>query len=172
MKLILVAVACMLPILGAAAVPQAQTPATSPQTQTKAQAAPPTQTKAQTQTKAAAPAAAPKAILGANLVNPVKPTKASLAAGKLHYGWDCAMCHGDTGKGNGSLAASEKLSAKDFTNPAALQGLTDGQIFTVIRTGIGKKMPAESKARASDKVVWDLVNYLRSLSNPGATPAS
>ena len=174
MKLILVAVACMLPILGAAAVPQAQTPATPPQTQTKPQAAPPTQLKPQTNAAASAAtqAAAPTPRAGANLVNPVKPTKESLATGKLHYGWDCAMCHGDTGKGDGSLAESEKLSSKDFTDPATLQGLTDGQIFTVIRTGIGKKMPPEEKARANDKVVWDLVNYLRSLSKPGATPTN
>lgn len=166
MKLILVAVACMLPILGAAAVPQAQTSATPPQTQTKPQAAPPAQAKPQT--KAAAPATTQAAapIPGANLVNPVKPTKESLATGKLHYSWDCAMCHGDNGKGHGSLAQSEKLSAADFTNPATLQGLADGQIFTVIRTGMGKKMPPEEKARANDKVVWDLVNYLRSLSTP------
>lgn len=174
MKLILVAVACMLPILGAAAVPQAQTSATPPQTQTKPQAAPPAQTKPQPKAAAPAPAATQAAapIPGANLVNPVKPTKESLATGKEHYAWDCAMCHGDTGQGNGSLAKSEKLSSSDFTNPATLQGLADGQIFTVIRQGMGKKMPPEGKARANDKVVWDLVNYLRSLSKPGATPAS
>lgn len=157
MKLILVAFACMLPLFGATAVQQAQSSAT-PQTQTA------------TEAKAAAPAAAP-AVAGANLVNPVKPTKALLDEAKQHYGWDCAMCHGDSGKGNGSLATSEKLTMPDFTNPATLKGLTDGQLFTLIRKGEGK-MPSEDKARANDAMVWNLVNYLRTMSQAPATPAS
>jgi len=172
MKLILVAVACMLPILGAAAVPQTQNPAT-PQTQTKPQAAPQPAAKPQTapQTKAATPAAASAPIPGANLVNPVKPTADSQKMAKERYGWDCAMCHGDTGKGDGSLAASEKLKMKDLTNPSALAGLKDGQLYTIIRKGRGK-MPPEEKARANDAAVWNLVIYVRSLSKPGATSAN
>lgn len=161
MKLILVAFACMLPLLGATAVQQTQSGAT-----------PPTQTPAQT--KAAPPAAATPAETGANLVNPVKPTPASLAEAKEHYGWDCAMCHGDNGNGKGSLAVSEKLAIQDFRNPATLQGLTDGQIFMIIRKG-APKMPPESKARADDTTVWNLVNYLRSMSKApesAASPAS
>lgn len=154
MKLVLVAFACMLPLLGAVSVQQAQSGA-KPQ----AQAAPQTQ---------AAPVA--PADEGANLVNPVKATPASLATAKEHYGWDCAMCHGDTGKGNGGLAASEKLSVGDLTNPATLQGLSDGQLFMIIRKG-SKDMPPEDKARANDTTVWDIVNYLRSMSKPATSPA-
>jgi mono/diheme cytochrome c family protein len=149
MKLILVGVACMLPLLCAAAVEQAQS-SPKPQAQTQTQAAP----------------AAPAVIPGANLVNPVKPTAASLAEAKQHYSWDCAMCHGDTGKGNGSLAASEHMTVPDFTNPATLASLKDGQIYTIIRKG-SVKMPPEDKARANDATVWNLVNYLRSMSEPG-----
>jgi len=148
MKLILVGVACMLPLLCAAAVEQAQS-GTKPQTPPQAQAAP----------------AAPTVIAGANLVNPEKPTAALLAEAKQHYGWDCAMCHGDTGKGDGSLAVSEHLTVPDFTNSATLAGLKDGQIYTIIRKGTGK-MPPEEKARANDATVWNLVNYLRSMSKP------
>ena len=153
MKLILVGVACMLPLLCAAALEQAQS-GTKPQTQTQAQAAP----------------AAPAVIAGANLVNPQKPTPALLAEAKQHYSWDCAMCHGDTGKGDGSLAVSEHLTMPDFTNPAALAGLKDGQIYTIIRKG-SAKMPPEDKARANDATVWNMVNYLRSLSGPVNTAA-
>lgn len=153
MKLVLVAVACMLPLLGATTARQAQSGST-PQTQTPS-----------TQAAPAAPSAE-----GANLVNPVKPTAASLAAAKEHYSWDCAMCHGDTGKGNGSLATSEKMSVGDLTNPATLQGLSDGQIFMIIRKG-SKEMPPEDKARANDATVWSLVNYLRTLSKPLTNPA-
>jgi mono/diheme cytochrome c family protein len=140
----------MLPLLCAAAVEQAQSGA-KPQT-------------------AAAPAVAP-VLAGANLVNPQKPTPAALAEAKQHYSWDCAMCHGDTGKGDGSLAVSEHLTMPDFTNPAALASLKDGQIFTLIRNGQGQ-MPPEEKARANDATVWNLVNYLRSLSKPETRSAN
>ncbi len=149
MKLILVGVACMLPLLCAAALEQAQS-GTKPQTKAQTQAAP----------------AAPAVIAGANLVNPQKPTAALLAEAKQHYSWDCAMCHGDTGKGDGSLAVSEHLKMPDFTNPATLAGLKDGQIFTIIRKG-SATMPPEAKARADDATVWNMVNYLRSMSVPG-----
>ena len=158
MKLILVAFACMLPLLGATAVQQAQSGSTP-------------STKAPSQTKAAPPAPAAPADTGANLVNPVKPTAASLAEAKEHYSWDCAMCHGDNGNGKGSLAVSEKLTMPDFTNPAALQGMTDGQLFMIIRKG-GPKMPPEEKARANDTTVWNLVNYLRTLSKAPGMPAT
>lgn len=151
MKLILVGVACMLPLLCAAAVQQ---------TQSSAKPAP------QPVPQAAAPA-----VTGANLVNPVKPTAATLAEAKQHYSWDCAMCHGDTGKGDGSLATSDHLAMPDFTNPATLAGLKDGQIFTIIRKG-SPKMPPEDKARANDATVWSLVNYLRSMSKAPESPAS
>ncbi|HVP54328.1 MAG TPA: hypothetical protein VMU45_04970, partial [Candidatus Eisenbacteria bacterium] len=39
----------------------------------------------------------------AKMVNPVKPTPESLAQGKKYYGYDCAMCHGDTGNGKGDV---------------------------------------------------------------------
>ena len=160
MKLFLVAVACMLPLIGAAAVPQTQNNAT-----------PQTQTKPQSQTTTPAPAAPAPANNGASLVNPVKPTEASQKMAKERYGWDCAMCHGDTGKGNGSLAVSEKLSMQDLSNPSTLQGMSDGQIFTIIRKGAAQ-MPPEDKARANDNAVWNLVIYLRSLSKGEETPAS
>lgn len=159
MKLILVAVACMLPLVGAAAVQSTQNNAT-PQKQAAPSAA---------QKAPAAPAT--PADTGANLVNPQKPTAANLAEAKLHYSWDCAMCHGDNGNGKGSLAVDEKLTMPDFTNPAALKGLADGQIFMIIRKG-SKDMPSEEKARADDATVWNMVNYLRSMSQTTAAPAS
>lgn len=148
MKLVLIVVACMLPVAGVAAVQQTHS--------------------AKPATQAAVPSQTASVVAGANLVNPVKPTKESLATGKEHYGWDCAMCHGADGAGNGSLAKSEKMTVPNFTTPNAFKGMTDGQIFTIIRKG-SAKMPPETKARANDKTVWDLVNYLRSLSK---TPAS
>jgi mono/diheme cytochrome c family protein len=102
----------------------------------------------------------------AKVPNPVKPTAASLAAGKKQYGYDCAMCHGKDGDGKGDLAADMKLNLLDYTDPAALKGMTDGELFYIIKNGKGD-MPSEGD-RAKPEEVWNLVNYVRSLSKNSA----
>ncbi|HLV95298.1 MAG TPA: cytochrome c [Candidatus Acidoferrales bacterium] len=94
--------------------------------------------------------------------NPVKATAASLAAGKRMYGYDCAMCHGAKGDGKGDLAADMKTPIVDFRDPKGMQTKTDGELFYIIKNGKGE-MPAEG-TRAKPEQVWDMVNYIRSLS--------
>jgi mono/diheme cytochrome c family protein len=141
MKLLMVMFACMLPALGVAA--------------------------AQQRPAAGSQSAPAQVVPGADMVNPVKPTAASQAEAKKIYSWDCAMCHGDNGNGKGDMAVSEKLSVPDYRDTAALKGVTDGQMFYVIRHGLGQ-MPPEDPQRANDETVWNLVIYLRSLSKPAA----
>lgn len=97
-----------------------------------------------------------------NMTNPVKPTTESQARAKQIYGWDCALCHGENGNGQGDVAVEQKLNLADLRDPAALKPWTDGQLFYIIRNGRGK-MPAEG-GRAKDDEVWNLVIYLHSLS--------
>ena len=92
--------------------------------------------------------------------NPVKPSPETLAKAKKLYGIDCAMCHGKDGDGKGDMASDMK-NVTDFTNPDALKGRTDGELFYVIRHGRGE-MPPEGD-RAKDDDIWQLVNYIRSL---------
>ena len=95
-------------------------------------------------------------------VNPVKPTADSLAQGKKYYGFDCAMCHGANGNGKGEVAIDEKLKIGDFSDPATLKDKTDGELFYVLKTGTNH-MPAE-RVRAKPDELWNLINYVRSLS--------
>jgi mono/diheme cytochrome c family protein len=95
--------------------------------------------------------------------NPVKMTADSVARGKKQYGYDCAMCHGKTGDGKGDVATDMKLTMTDFTNPGALKSRTDGELFYIIKTGRGQ-MPPEGD-RGNPKLIWDMVNYVRWLSN-------
>ncbi len=92
--------------------------------------------------------------------NPVKPGPESLAKGKKLYGFDCAMCHGESGDGKGDMATDMK-DVTDFTKPDALKNRTDGELFYIIRTGKGE-MPPEGD-RAKDDDIWNMVNYVRSL---------
>jgi mono/diheme cytochrome c family protein len=91
--------------------------------------------------------------------NPVKPTAESIARGKKLYGYDCAMCHGKDGYGKGDVATDLKLKIEDFSNPAALKGLTDGELFYIIKNGKGQ-MPPEGD-RVKPERIWDMVNYIR-----------
>jgi mono/diheme cytochrome c family protein len=94
-------------------------------------------------------------------VNPVKPTPESIAQGKKYYGYDCAMCHGVNGDGNGDVARDEKLKLSDFRNPAALKDKTDGELFYIIKNGKGQMPPEGDRLKPTD--LWNLVNYIRSL---------
>lgn len=98
--------------------------------------------------------------------NPVKVTAESVARGKRQYGYDCAMCHGKTGDGKGDVATDMKITMSDFSNPDTFKNRTDGELFYVIKNGRGQ-MPPEGD-RGNPKLIWDMVNYVRWLSNQKA----
>jgi len=95
----------------------------------------------------------------AKMANPVKPNAESLAQGKKYFGYDCAMCHGQTGNGKGDVDSGEKLP--DFANPDSLKDKSDGELFCSLKNGKGH-MPLE-RVRISPNELWNLVNYVRSL---------
>ncbi|MGE5111767.1 MAG: c-type cytochrome [Acidobacteriaceae bacterium] len=90
-----------------------------------------------------------------------KPTPDLLAKAKKLYGYDCAMCHGETGDGKGDLSADYSTKLKDLTDPATLKDYSDEQLLQIIRDGKGD-MPPEGKRAKTDEL-WGLVYYVRSL---------
>ena len=96
--------------------------------------------------------------------SPAKPTPAGMVHARKMYGYDCEVCHGANGNGKGDLAMQSKLIMKDWTDPAALKGRTDGELFYIITNGEGK-MPAEGD-RAKPEDIWNMVAILRSFSKP------
>jgi mono/diheme cytochrome c family protein len=119
---------------------------------------------AQTPPAAAAPAAIPAEYVGK--ANPVKPTAELQERAKKLYGWDCAMCHGANGNGKGDVAADQKLAMNDFKD--SLAKMSDGEIFYIIQNGKGKSMPSEGD-RATPDIIWNMVTYLRKMSNTQPT---
>jgi mono/diheme cytochrome c family protein len=95
-------------------------------------------------------------------INPVKPTPTSLTLGKKVYTSDCAMCHGKDGAGAGELAVTMNLKLRDYRDPASLKDMTDGEIYTIIANGKGQ-MTGEA-GRMKPGQIWNVVNYVRSLS--------
>ena len=95
------------------------------------------------------------------LKNPVPSDAASIEEGKKLYGRHCASCHGPTGKGDGGMALSGGTPA-NLTDETWDHGSTDGEIFVVIRDGTSTDMESY-KEKLSEKQIWQLVNFIRSL---------
>jgi mono/diheme cytochrome c family protein len=103
-----------------------------------------------------APPIPPEAV---NMVNPVKPTAEGKAHAAKMYGYDCVMCHGANGNGKGELAVQLKMNLKDWSDPTSLQTRTDGELFYIIKNGIGQ-MPAEGDRVKTDDL-WNMVVMVR-----------
>lgn len=76
----------------------------------------------------------------------------------------CKHCHGIAGNGNGSMTISMNPKPRNFTCKQTMKDISDGQLFWIIKNGSkGSAMP--SYAYLSDKKIWQLIHYIRSLSN-------
>jgi mono/diheme cytochrome c family protein len=118
-----------------------------------------------------APGRVPQEAAAASGQSPVKATPESRARAKKLYGYDCAMCHGDNGNGKTDMAKDMQLTMLDYTDPRALTGKSDKELFDIIRAGKGK-MPAEEADRAKNDDVWNLVLYIRGFSKGQAAASA
>jgi cytochrome c5 len=90
-----------------------------------------------------------------------KSTSESMEKAKKLYGYDCAMCHGETGDGKGDLSADYAGKIKDLTDPASLKDFTDDQLLTLLKDGKGDMPPEGKRVKIDD--LKALVAYVRSL---------
>ena len=108
------------------------------------------------------------------MVSPVKPTTESLAHAKKVYGYECALCHGPTGNGKGDVATQMNLTLKDWTDPASLKDMTDGELYYIILKGRRKhdrrKGPGEPRGDVEHGSAL-IRAYGRSLLAPRASAA-
>jgi mono/diheme cytochrome c family protein len=117
------------------------------------------------------PRSAQSAIRSAtNLRNPVALTPESIAAGKRAYEEACAACHGNRAEGavkaGITLSIIEEQRGKqppDLTDAQSDHGTADGDVFVVIKRGLLPTMMPGFDGTLSDKDIWSIVSYLRTL---------
>ena len=96
------------------------------------------------------------------LKNPVPSDEASIAEGRKYYLLQCASCHGQSGKGDGSMALAGGTPS-NLVDETWDHGSSDGEIFVAIRDGVSSDMESY-KDKLTEKQIWQVVNFIRSLS--------
>jgi len=96
---------------------------------------------------------------GADIVNPLLPTKANLAKGEQKYNTFCSPCHGYLGNGESRMRG--QFPVPPSLNSQKVISWSDGRIYHVIMAG-QNTMPSYSKQTTEDER-WTIVQYIRAL---------
>ncbi|MES2730348.1 MAG: cytochrome c [Bacteroidota bacterium] len=93
------------------------------------------------------------------LSNPFLKNDTTLAEGKILYGNVCQPCHGENGKGDGTVAKLYK-GVPNYS-AGAYKTMNDGHIFHVITNGKGRMWPHGSQLSPEER--WKIVLYVHEL---------
>lgn len=101
--------------------------------------------------------------LASRLPNPLPATREVLRAGARYYTIYCALCHGDTGNGLGSIIEANRGMPlpPELYSDKLVNDWTDGRIFHTITVGQGN-MPAYN-TKMDPEQRWAVVHYVRAL---------
>lgn len=97
-----------------------------------------------------------------NVQNPVEATKNNIEKGKTIFGQQCAVCHGQSGKGDGPSAQYLGKPLPDFT-AAKFSQQADGEIFWKLTNG-NAPMPT-FKGILSEEQRWQIIDYMRTFAS-------
>lgn len=97
------------------------------------------------------------------LRNPVGSSPEVLAEGREHWAGECALCHGNDGRGQTEIGRNLYPRAPDMRQPATQQR-SDGELYAIIENGIRLTgMPAWGTGAPDSKESWALVSFIRHL---------
>ncbi len=100
----------------------------------------------------------------ASLKNPVASSPEVLAEAKTLYNINCTPCHGDAGKGDGSIVADGKFPPPPAYDSDRIKTTPDGKLFYSIR--YGKNLMGAYGTVLSPKQIWTVIHYIRTVSGP------
>ena len=101
--------------------------------------------------------------------NPVPFSDDALKRGRVLFGRHCALCHGEGGTGDGPAARMHAQRSghapRNLTDPKVQLGMTDGEIFWKLSTGLKDNghivMPGFAEEIAKEDDRWRLVHFVR-----------
>lgn len=94
------------------------------------------------------------------LTNPLPYTEDNVNKGKQLYTVYCAVCHGDSGDGQGILAEREKILGVPAYDDAG-RAITEGSVYHVIYYGLNSM--GSYAAQTDEKERWQITHYVMSL---------
>ncbi|MBT7982134.1 MAG: cytochrome c [Akkermansiaceae bacterium] len=115
---------------------------------------------------------------GDGLPAEIKADKDFLIRGKQRYGIYCAICHADSGNGNGPVRSFgpnggqipiANLHDAKFSDPENPEYRPDGEMFNIITKGRGLMGPYGGAIPAKDR--WAIIAYVRALQDAKITAA-
>jgi mono/diheme cytochrome c family protein len=98
---------------------------------------------------------------GSELKNPVPLTDVTLEEGKVLYSKYCIMCHGDAGKGDGTLIQRDKFPPPPAYNGPQLKDLSEGKMFHTVTYGKGLMGSHASQVSKTER--WKIIHYVQKL---------
>jgi copper transport protein len=94
----------------------------------------------------------------ASAQNPVDASPESIARGAMLFNQNCALCHGESGRGDGPASAGLRIQPANLYDHIPYH--PDQFFFGVITNGLSGVMPS-FKSSISEDDRWNILNYMR-----------
>ena len=89
--------------------------------------------------------------------------KGDAAKGKTIFAAQCAMCHGNEGKGDGAAGAALTPKPRNFADKALMSKKTDDDLFKIVTKGSPNTGMAPYEKMLSEDDRWNAIAYIRTL---------
>jgi len=101
------------------------------------------------------------------LTSPLPGSADARAKGKVLYEGKatCMSCHGESGAGDGPLAASLNPSPRNFHHHGFWRQRTEGEVFWAVKYGIPGTAMIGFDGQLTDEEIWTIIQYEHSFSD-------